>query len=209
MKKALLLVIAILLVAGAAYGAGTIVGSKHDIRGAIADETTTQVCVFCHVPHNAATSWGGPLWNHTDTASTFGLYQSATLQGATSQPSGVSRACLSCHDGTVAINSLINAPKDGTAGTLTTMAAGPARLGTDLTNDHPVSITYRQDLDSGLRANTGATVPGTAWTAQLYGTASPYTVECASCHAVHDPTNVPFLRIANTASQMCTTCHLK
>ena len=208
MKKALLLVIAILLVAGAAYGAGTIVGSKHDIRGYVTGETTTQVCVFCHVPHNAATSWGGPLWNHANTASTFGLYTSATLQGATSQPSGVSRACLSCHDGTVAVNSLINAPKDGTVGTLISMT-GTALLGTDLTNDHPVSITYRQDLDSGLRANTGATVPGPAFTAQLYGTASPYTVECASCHAVHDPTNTPFLRIANTNSQLCTTCHLK
>lgn len=208
MKKALLLVIAMLLVAGAAYGAGTIVGSKHDVRGYITGETTTQVCVFCHVPHNAATSWGGPLWNHANTASTFGLYQSATLNGTTSQPSGVSRACLSCHDGTVAVNSLINAPADGSVGTLISMT-GTALLGTDLTNDHPVSITYRQDLDSGLRANTGATVPGPAFTAQLYGTVSPYTVECASCHAVHDPTNVPFLRIANNNSQLCTTCHLK
>jgi len=208
MKKALLLVIAILLVAGAAYGAG-IVGSKHDIRGYVTGETTTQVCVFCHVPHNAATSWGGPFWNRANTAATFKIYTSPTLDGATSQPSGVSRACLSCHDGTVAVNSLINAPKDGTAGTLTSMAAGPALLGTDLSNDHPVTITYRPDLDKSLRLNVGATVPGPVWTAQLYGTASPYTVECASCHAVHDPTNTPFLRIANTTSQLCTTCHVK
>lgn len=195
-----------LLVAGAAYGAGTIVGSDHDMRGYLTDETTTQVCVFCHVPHNAATSWGGPLWNHANTAATFKIYTSPTLDGATSQPSGVTRACLSCHDGTIAVNSLINAPKDGGVGTLTTMT-GSAVLGTDLSNDHPVSITYRPDLDSSLRLNVGATVPGPAWTAQLYGTASPYTVECASCHAVHDPTNSPFLRIANTTSQMCTTCH--
>jgi len=205
MKKSLLLVIAMLLIAGVAFGA-TIVSSKHDMRSYVSGETTTQVCVFCHVPHNANTSLG-PLWNHTDTAATFGVYTSSTLNGAMGQPAGVSRACLSCHDGTVAVNSLIQAPKDGTAGTLISIS-GAALLGTDLSNDHPVSITYRDDLDTGLRAKTTSTVAGPSWTAQLYGS-TPYTVECASCHAVHDPTVTPFLRIANTNSQMCTTCHLK
>ncbi len=210
MKKSLLLVIAVLLIAGVAYGAGTIVNSKHDMRGFITDETTTQVCVFCHVPHNASTVTAAPLWNHTDTAATFGLYASATLQGATSQPAGVSKACLSCHDGTIAVNSLLNQPMDGTRGTLVSLTStSGAYLGTDLTNDHPVSITYRSDLDNGLRANSSATVPGPAYTAQLYGTASPYTVECASCHSVHDPTYTPFLRTTNNNSQLCTTCHLK
>jgi predicted CXXCH cytochrome family protein len=206
MKKYLVLVVAMLLVASVAY-AGTIVGSKHDMRGYVSGEGTTQVCVFCHVPHNGNTTTGGPLWNHTDTGSTFGVYTSATLNGTTSQPAGISRACLSCHDGTVAVNSLLTAPKDGSAGTLISIS-GAALLGTDLSNDHPVSITYRDDQDSGLRAKTSSQVVGPSWTAQLFGS-TPYTVECASCHAVHDPTVTPFLRVANTNSQMCTTCHLK
>jgi predicted CXXCH cytochrome family protein len=207
MKKYLVLVVAMLLVASVAYAG--IVGSKHDMRSYVSGEGTTQVCVFCHVPHNAVTTSTAPLWNHTDTSTaSFGVYTSATISGATSQPAGVSRACLSCHDGTVAVNSLVQAPSDGNAGTLRTLT-GTALVGTDLSNDHPVSITYRNDLDSGLRAPTGTTVVNGAVTAQLYGTASPYTVECASCHLVHDPTNTPFLRVANTNSQLCTACHLK
>jgi predicted CXXCH cytochrome family protein len=35
------------------------------------------------------------------------------------------------------------------------------------------------------------------------------TMQCATCHNVHDNTNVPFLRINNAASALCTTCHIK
>jgi hypothetical protein len=45
------------------------------------------------------------------------------------------------------------------------------------------------------------------------GTVQPF-VECGSCHDPHNdtsagPTSVQFLRINNTASQICTTCHVK
>jgi predicted CXXCH cytochrome family protein len=45
------------------------------------------------------------------------------------------------------------------------------------------------------------------------GAVQPF-VECGSCHDPHNsstqgPTSVAFLRIDNTASQVCTTCHTK
>jgi len=45
------------------------------------------------------------------------------------------------------------------------------------------------------------------------GTVQPF-VECGSCHDPHNDTtqgqgSVAFLRINNTASQICTTCHVK
>ena len=42
-----------------------------------------------------------------------------------------------------------------------------------------------------------------------------YQVECATCHDPHGPETVPgtpnptFLRIANTGSAVCLTCHAK
>src|SRR5512139_3149402 len=105
MKKVLLLTVAMVLIAGMAYGA-TIVGTPHDIRGATGG-ATTEVCIFCHTPHGASTALPVVLWNHASTAvANYGLYQSATLKGTVSQPAGVSKACLSCHDGTVAVNTL-------------------------------------------------------------------------------------------------------
>ena len=37
----------------------------------------------------------------------------------------------------------------------------------------------------------------------------PVAVQCATCHNVHDNTNVPFLRVNNAASGLCLTCHIK
>lgn len=215
MKKILLLTVAMVLVASVAFGA-TIVGSRHDLS--TANQANGQVCVFCHTPHNANTS-AGPLWSHSTSQATFSIYTSATLNGTISQPSGTSKACMGCHDGTVGVGVISNGRSAGSYSVtghdgassyaVGAKLSGGALLGTDLRDDHPVSITYRNDLDAELRAPTGATVVNGGNTLQLYGTASPYTVECASCHSVHTNTNVPFLRISNTNSALCTTCHLK
>ncbi len=206
MKKILILTVALLMITGVAYGA-TIVGSAHDLRG-VGGGTTTQVCVFCHTPHNASAAIPVVLWNHAPTTATYTIYASATLKGTVSQPSGVSKACLSCHDGSIAVNSLVNAPADGTAGTASLMT-GAARLGTNLQAHHPVSVTYRADLNNTLRTVTGSNVVNGGVTLPLFGTAAPFAVECGSCHNVHDPVNTPFLRVNNTGSQMCIACHIK
>jgi len=74
----------------------------------------TQVCVFCHTPHNATPAI--PLWNKVydpTTAATYRLYTSSatltsTTKRATITATSPSMLCLSCHDGKTAMNVLHN-----------------------------------------------------------------------------------------------------
>lgn len=73
---------------------------------------TTQVCIFCHAPHNTD-SVKVPLWNRNDTAViTFTMattqYVKAGQEGVDTQPTTISKKCLSCHDGTIAIGDVRN-----------------------------------------------------------------------------------------------------
>jgi cytochrome c553 len=97
--------------------------TKHNLAANtdIAATGTTEVCVFCHTPHGGRTDvagGGAPLWNRALPAGTgYTNYDSPNFdnqQGTlTSGPKGVSLACLSCHDGTIALDALINAPGSG------------------------------------------------------------------------------------------------
>jgi hypothetical protein len=72
-----------------------------------------EVCVYCHTPHGANANVQLPLWNRTIKATTYTTYNQLgtnTLTQAVSQPGANSLACLSCHDGQVAIDSIINMP---------------------------------------------------------------------------------------------------
>jgi hypothetical protein len=90
---------------------------------------TTEICVFCHTPHGANSIAAGhaPLWNRLlPEDSSYEIYDSPSFdtQDFTGNrwPKGVSLACLSCHDGSIALDSLINGP--GSGGFI------PANLGT-------------------------------------------------------------------------------
>ena len=78
------------------YG-GSVVGSRHDLSTPSTDDT----CVFCHAPHNANQDIEAPLWNRAVTDQPFTLYSSSSLNSIVEQPSGVSLACLGCHDGVI------------------------------------------------------------------------------------------------------------
>lgn len=69
-----------------------------------------EVCVYCHTPHAANASVAAPLWNRKIVATTYTVYNSATLNQTVSQPGAASLACLSCHDGQQAIDAIINMP---------------------------------------------------------------------------------------------------
>ncbi len=133
----------------------TVVGSFHDLSPFTGN--TTAVCVFCHTPHGGvpATSAQIPLWNKVITPAAYTRYSSLllpTLDGAEAPVGSVSVACLSCHDGTQAMDVVVNLPGSygynvaGTeidGGAIGVMGGAPVRnLGTDLTNDHPISIQY-------------------------------------------------------------------
>lgn len=200
MKKCLLPLVLILM---APVILAQIAGSAHDFS----DEAWSngQICIVCHTPHNADTTvTDSPLWNHAVTASTFTVYTSNTLNATVGQPDGISKLCLSCHDGTVALDSY-----GGNTGT--TMIAARADFGTDLTNDHPISFTYDDTLastDGGLFAPStqATTLGGTIATDLLSGG----QMECSSCHDVHNQYNLThLLKIGNGHSALCLTCHDK
>ena len=194
------LAVTVLMVLSTHAGAATIAGTAHDLSAYA--NSAGQICITCHTPHNAQSTQLVPLWNHTSTTSVFTLYSSTTLNAVPGQPSNNSKACLSCHDGTVALDSF--GGKVATVGFMT----GDHNLTTDLSNDHPVSFTFDAALataDGGLVTPSSLTSVDAAKTVPLY----LGKVECATCHNPHDNTFTPFLRKSNAASALCLTCHNK
>ncbi|MBL8332041.1 MAG: hypothetical protein JNM08_03015 [Rubrivivax sp.] len=143
--------------------------------------TTNEICVFCHTPHGAdvTTPNAPPLWNkRLNTGATYTTYatlNTPSLDGEVLPVGSISVACLSCHDGTQAMDNIINAPGSGqyddtgggtngraynwtgnvtTAGAMGTTTV--ANLTSDLSNDHPIGIQYCGGGISG----TGTTVSG-------------------------------------------------
>lgn len=183
-----------------------------------------EICRVCHVPHdhNLQTEnyWvQGLLWNHAPpTTGTWTPYSSGSMDAVTGNPSGPSLLCLGCHDGSTALdtfdkyaggamnidvyNAGYQVPSTGAAG--------------DLSGTHPISMSYYDDNNM----NVDGTIMGTSGTIAdvLFGTAPTATVECSSCHDVHDQNaaaGTHLLRVANTvasggaASGLCLTCHDK
>lgn len=200
---------------------GTITGSPHDFSsgGTSAYKgSNEQTCIYCHTPHGAAGS--AALWNRTMSSSTFTAYASGTLNAAGGgQPGNVSKLCLSCHDGTIAVDSY-GLGAYAVAGTQKII--GRANIGADLSNDHPIGITYNAALltaDPGLKnpattnVTIGASNTGTIAAKMLFG-ASNDTLECASCHDVHNSASgtavtSKLLRVSNASSALCRVCHDK
>jgi predicted CXXCH cytochrome family protein len=210
MKRRAIIVVGVLALTGTAAYAG-IAGTKHDLSAA--GYGSTELCIFCHTPHNGMMSMA-PLWNHQVTSATFTPYTSSTLDADTSGgPGKESKACLSCHDGTVGIGSF-GTITTNTNYMPTTGSYGNPNLGTDLSNDHPIGFTYDSALsvadpgvfDPGTDANgTGPNLRPAGVGPRLFYS----KMECASCHLVHDNTNAPFLRMTNSGSGMCLRCHNK
>jgi len=154
-------------------------------------EQTTEICIFCHTPHGAsieASQIRAPLWNRNLSTARYILYDqvwSTSFEAyevnppKPNAPTGYSRLCLSCHDGTIALGTVINAPGSGTSATGFQMiyptgqspANGPGTMpvgsgvttgdtrviGTNLQNDHPISFVY----DTALAMRDGELVdPG-------------------------------------------------
>ena len=203
MRRALL--VTIFVVGGATLclfmqsGRAGIVGSAHDFSSM--GWSGGEICKPCHAPHNAAmpsNEFRAPLWNHAVTNATFTVYSSATTNATIGQPTSGSKLCLSCHDGTVALDSF-----GGATGSV--MISGNKNLGTNLSNDHPISFTY----DTALSLADGelydpATTPGV--NTLLRGG----KVQCSSCHDAHNTPNQPkLLQKSNAASALCLTCHKK
>ena len=111
----------LLLIAASGPALAQIAETKHNLgttgTGSNSFDGTGELCVFCHTPHGGDTSANPPLWNRVlPDAGTFTTYDSlgtSSLDGEVLEVGSVSIACLSCHDGTQAMNVMINAPGSG------------------------------------------------------------------------------------------------
>ena len=241
-RRLVVLVIMAWALTAPAYAQTTavIAGGPHDLSNgsAVRNANATidgQTCIFCHTPHGGSNNI--PLWNRTTpTGAAYQLYTSSTSAVTTTAAqvaASVSGACLSCHDGTIAMDVLVDV--NGLAGPSVTfnrqaatakaayagaggntMSGGLPFLGSDLRNDHPVAIVYETaraaaatefvaQVVNGQRITVGAVDP-----VPIYGSnGATATVECASCHNAHNNSMGNFLRKANTGSSMCLSCHIK
>ena len=233
----------VLFAPGRAAAQATIAFGPHDFSAGSAIRNTDasingQTCVFCHTPHMGSVSV--PLWNRSSSVATYQVYASSTMDAAAPTSaaiqSSVSGACMSCHDGSIAIDVLTNLSgvahavtvaftRQATAkatygnngtGTNNILTAGSPFLGTDLRNDHPITIIYETSRAAtptefvtqaitGTKITVGATNP-----LPLFGASTATaTVECASCHNPHNNSLGNFLRKSNAGSALCLTCHIK
>lgn len=203
--------------------------TKHNLSfsgpGDVRAVSETQICIFCHTPHNSSPA--KPLWNHEITAVvTYINYWSDTLQSYASEAEappidGFSRLCLSCHDGTVAIGSVISRWEEIMMVTVTgvidasgKLIGGPGYLGTDLSGGHPVSIIFDEAL-ANKRNSADPPLTRLKWPIvdpdiKLRPTQGGYGVQCTACHDPHENRAAggwpPFWQ-KSSHDEVCNVCH--
>lgn len=218
-------------------------GSKHDFTGlnkragvramgGVAYTDYGNPCIYCHLPPEEAVTpteaYGGVEgWNRMAPAvEHYKTFQSDTLDAQSKTPNSLSLLCLSCHDGTMAIDMVLFKPKEfknkqdaamhmklNGANELTSCGKchngfvahdiAPKVVGQDLMNDHPVSLQYGglnwKDRDFKMPHQPQGFTNGVS----LYSG----SVECASCHDVHNSTQEVLLSARKDI--LCETCHTK
>jgi len=237
--KTTLLTIAVMLLASSAFAA--IANTKHDLSffttawpaSPSYQTNEAQICVFCHTPHGGNLT--GPLWNKpVPAAGGFTMYRSTdalkTELNSVVSVNNESLLCLSCHDGSIGVNNLLNfgsAP----SGQPVVLEFGPGELdiqgspganprigaltssdpnGTGhLEDDHPISLNYSNavtDNPTGLHTLADAKTAGVQF---FPPNGAANRLECSSCHDVHDNSIPPFLIKDNSGSALCLSCHIK
>jgi predicted CXXCH cytochrome family protein len=228
-------------------------------------DSLQRVCIYCHAPHNtyrlnSASGVGVgpvaldvydylPLWNHTlpTLLPAYTMYdngpgapqtgpRSSQARANGMEPGSVSLLCLSCHDGSIAVNSYGNSAQLSTSQSNGTSyivdAYGIGKNGAYLGNHHPIGFDYPSvataDPGDGFAGGLGGLRQGGIRDMALtnfYGTTetiqshlfansrigSQNSVECATCHSVHNIGNggETLLWISDRNSNLCLTCHDK
>ncbi|MFH1218054.1 MAG: cytochrome c3 family protein [Pseudomonadota bacterium] len=183
-----------------------------------------------------------PLWNHGVTTQFYNTYESDFGDGPAEsglagvgvdgdadqfadrhlfngratigEPGSVSRLCLSCHDGTVAVNEYGRDPqRDYSQNGGGAAIADQFKIGGggNLVNHHPIGFSYLDvatvddeiaDPDTLIGAN-GTTIRSLLYAGEM--------MECVTCHDVHNTQNTgeTFLWKSDRESKFCLTCHEK
>jgi hypothetical protein len=182
--------------------------------GEIRALTETEVCKFCHVPHNAIVP--APLWGHELSAAQYivpKLRDSGGGLRSVPQPDGSSRLCLSCHDGTVALGDI--------AGTTIHMSGeqrlGPGRrgyMGADLSGSHPISFVVSDNAYVDADADLDIGVKRLALMTSDPDIRLDHRgkMQCNTCHDPHKDLYyqegvVPRFWVKPTVGEVCLTCH--
>ena len=200
--------------------AGSVVNTPHNLStsgpGPVRASTETQVCIFCHTPHNSNPA--GPLWNHQlSSGVTYLKYLSPTMIAYSSQatapdPNGSSKLCLSCHDGTVALGAVAKGAIPLAGGKTNMIRGDTGFIGTDLSRTHPISFAVTDQL---IAANNAKNAPLNTLAAMK---ADPSVhldgadrVQCTACHDPHSDDNfvTSGVRFYNKPQRAgtCVVCH--
>lgn len=188
----------ILLTMPAVVFSQSVVSTKHNLslNGVfeIQSSPVQSMCEYCHTPHSFKPV--SPAWNRSNPGTRYIMYDMSTSSTSnipmdpSRQPDGSSILCLSCHDGTIALGS-----------TGSTMPPGSSSiLGTDLSDDHPISFIY----DATLVASDGQLKYKPMYPVSLDKDSK---VQCASCHDPHVDTYSNFLVTSDEYSELCFKCH--
>ncbi len=198
---------AIGVMAGAAVADESVVNSKHDLSsrgpGPIRATEESEVCIFCHTPHNAAPQT--PLWNRANPRTHYRIYQSSTLDARIDQPSGPSKMCLSCHDGSMALGNVLSRPADEPiVMTARTIPPGSTDLTDDLSDDHPIGFRYDRAVSNADDEIRPPELISVELPLGAHG-----EMHCTTCHDPHNNELGDFLRISDQMAAICITCHDK
>ncbi|RMF06550.1 MAG: hypothetical protein D6762_09255 [Candidatus Neomarinimicrobiota bacterium] len=203
MNKSLLLVLWGMV--SALWGQNSILNTKHNLSvsgpGTLTSTEETEVCIFCHASHQGSAA--APLWNRSANTTTYTMYGSPSMTSTSSQPGTVSRLCLSCHDGTVALGMVLNRvdPIAFPVGMDKIPPGYRSNLSDNLADDHPLHLSGHPngaELNcTGCHDSHGG--PGM--------TSRP--LECTSCHDAHDDTWGHFLKVNPVQGGVCLLCHNK
>jgi len=199
-----LLLLVVLVCCGQA-GAKSIVDSLHNLSvsgpGPVKATGESEICIFCHTPHGARSDVSY-LWNRRDTATVYTPYISSTLKAAVGQPTGSSRLCLSCHDGTIAPGAVIS--RSSEIAFAASMSGRSSVLGTNLTDDHPVSFNY-----SAAAAMPGSQLKDATSLPSGVRLDSDGQMQCTACHNPHNDQYGKFLVMSGLGGGLCISCHQK
>lgn len=195
---------------------------------AVTNSATDEICVFCHTPHAASKASmvdgsyvTAPLWNKKlPTGTTYTVYKSGTMDGTatlnSSSRSLASLACLSCHDGTQAMDNMINkpgssgfTPGDGSSlGNMGAMSSSTiANLGTDLSDDHPVGVYYAGGNCSSTANGSKAGCKDQDFNRASQGTNGSWTVEPVGGAAKESQKLRLYGTALESATVECGSCH--
>ncbi len=229
MKKALALIAAAALMAAAGTAMAapkSIVDSKHNLSSYnpnnisrnVVNNNATQICIYCHTPHNA--NGNLPIWNRNDPSqkANFVLYSGVGMTNVSNKTftnDSISLFCMSCHDGSaLGTGMLYNVPNSlpsnenltlsGIASTVKTNLYGYAetkQAGRSLKGTHPVNFAVDQTKNAANTTGAG----GGGDLAAVAGTVGARYLQSAN----NANAKFPLYKSERSADQSfeCSSCH--